>query len=468
MTDHQNRPSASDPATVRAWLEVNDVFSVRVESISVDGWLFGKQVSVAKFLASIETGIPTADIAVAFDLGGTPQLGWWNDWRADIGDVVHRPDLDSLVLLPGFDRMAAVMADFCELSGTPIPIDPRATVRRLVDHLAQLGYEAKMALEIEAYVFEEDLATAAAGGFSGLTPLGGSRELGYAVTRSKALTTYLQTVAERAAAMGIDWEAWSDEIGPGQVEFNIAPADPLTAADSTIRVKTIMREVAHDLGHCVTFMSKPLELYGNGLHVNHSLTAAGEPVFYDPAASDGRSPVMRNWLGGLMASMAATQSFVSPWPTSYRRLQELDGPPTTVTWGENNKTTAIRAITRTPKATRFEHRVPSGDANPYLAIAAVLAGGIRGLVDQLDPPQEHQGMAWVLPADANVEQLPKSMMTAVAALRNDTRFTEFMGTELVDHWVASRRWEWLMFHTTGGNPDTAVSNWELRRYFEWV
>lgn len=467
--DQSARPSGSDRASVETWLDDHDIFSIRVESVGVDGWVFGKHVSRSKFLGSLDSGLATADLAVGFDLGGQPYFGWSNDWSGEIGDVLHRPDLATLALVPGVDGTASVMADFGRLSGEPIPVDPRSNVRLLVDALAAHGYQARVAMEIEAYVFEEDLASARALGFTGLTPLGGPRPLGYAVTRSKALAAFMHEVARRVAAMGIEWEAWSDELGPGQIEFNLAPADPVTAADNTMRTKTILREVAEDLGHCVTFLSKPLDLYGSGLHVNHSLTADGAPVFPDESAADGRSQIMRHWLGGLMASVPATVSLVCPVPTSYRRFKEIDGPPTTVTWGENNKTTAIRSITRSPKVTRLEHRLPSGDANPYIAVAAILAGGIRGLEDRLDPPPEFDGMAWALPPDSGVEALPKSIMSAAEALRSDGRFTEILGTDFVDHWLGTRHWEWLMFHTDGGDPDSdGVSEWELRRYFDWI
>lgn len=451
---------------LRAWLQANEVFSVRVESVGVDGWLMGKYVSPAKLVAAADSGIPTADLIFAFDLGATPILGWWDDWRGEIGDVAHAPDLDTLVVAR--TGMASVMADLVLLSGDPVPVDPRANLRRLVEHLRGLGYEARVAAEIEAYVYAESLDEARARGFADLTPLGDRSRLGYAVGRSEPMIAYMDAVARRVVALGIDWEAWSNEVGPGQVELNVAASDPLHMADSVVRIKTVMREVAAEMGHCVTFMSKPLDDYANGLHLNHSLLRDGEPVFLDETAPDRRSPVMHRWLGGLMASMAASMSFFSPTPTSYRRLKEADGPPTTISWGENNKTTGIRTITRSPKSTRIEHRVPASDANVHYAIAAVLAGGIRGIEDELAPPPGFTRMAWNLPADAGVEPLPRTITKAADALEADVRFAELMGPEVVRHWLGTRRWEWLMFHTTGGDPDAPTGPWERQRYFEWV
>lgn len=450
---------------VGAWLSANAIDTVRVESIAIDGWLFGKQTSTAKFLAGLG-GIPTADYALGVDLDGTPMFGWWDEWRGELGDIVHVPDLDTLAASarPG---TATVLADVHQLTGEPVPIDPRSALRRLVARLDDLGFTSKLAVELEAYVFAESLDEARSRDFADLTPLGGPTHLGYATDRPGALLDYMDAVVARVRGLGIEWEGWLCEYGAGQIEFNVAPADPLGTADSIMRVKSVMREVADELGRCVTFMSKPIVGYANGLHINHSLQREGSPAFLDADGVDGRSDTMRHWLGGLMASMPASMSFFAPCITSYRRL-EIDGPPLNVTWGENNKTTAIRTVTRTPKVTRLEHRVPSGDANPYLAIAAVLAGGIRGLEDQLDPPPEFHGMAWGAPRSADVEPLPDTITRAAEALRRDERFGEIMGPELVRHWIETRRWEWLMFHTTGGDPDSFTGPWELHRYFERV
>ena len=455
---------------VEAWLEENAVFSVRIESVHLDGWIFGKHVSRSKFLAALDQGIATADIVVGFDLGGSPQTGWWDTWRTNqLGDALHRVDLSSLVMVPGVEGMAACMADYYQLSGEPVPIDPRSNLKRLEARLKGLGFQARVACELEAFVFEESIATARTKGFENLTPLGGPTAVGYGVNRSVELVEFLHGVARRVDALGVPWEAWSDELSPGQIEFNVAPTAPVVAADHIVRIKTAMREVADEQGRSVTFMPvQHRDHEGSGLHINHSLSARGQPVFLDQAAPDNRSEVMVQWLGGLMASVPAAMSFCSPTPTAYRRLKEAQGPPTTVTWGENNKSAAVRSITRDAKTTRLECRFPSSDANAYLAIGAVLAGGIRGLEDELEPPEEFVHMAWALPPSAKVEQLPSSITRAAEALRLDHRFAEVMGVELVNHWTETRRWEWLMFHTDGGDPDAWLSDWERRRYFEWV
>jgi glutamine synthetase len=159
-------------------------------------------------------------------------------------------------------------------------------------------------------------------------------------------------------------------------------------------------------------------------------------------------------------------SFLAPNPNSYRRQVELTGPPMTVTWGEDNKSAALRTVVREPGSARIEHRVPSCDCNIYAALAVTLAGGLIGMADELEPPPEYPDMAWLLPPDA-APRLPDSLTKAAAALEADDRLAEALGRDVVDYWLGSRRWEWVAFNTRGGDPDE-VSDYELRRYFEQV
>ena len=221
-----------------------------------------------------------------------------------------------------------------------------------------------------------------------------------------------------------------------------------------------------DQGHVVTFMAKPSAEYGNGLHVHHSLTRDGEPAFYAP---DGAmSDASRAWIGGLMATMPAATSLLCPTVNSYRRMVGFAAAPTVASWGEDTKSAALRVLSRSPGAARIEHRVAGGDANPYLVLAAVLAGGIAGIEHEITPPDPIAVTGWGLPAEG-WPHLPTSISRATAALAADARFRSVLGDEFAQFWINTRRWEWLMFHTTGGDPEaTAVTPWELDRYFELV
>lgn len=437
--------------------------AVRLEATNHEGSLLGKNVSPAKFEGGKEVGFAFADILFAIDLNNEIVLGdAFPEWRGNLYDIQMIPDLATLVeWKPGLD---SVIGDYWLKDGTPVPICPRNLVKRLVARLADHGYDVTVAVEIEATLFEESVHEARARGYRDLTPLGGSTGATYHLARSSDWIAYMEAVVERLDQVGITWEAWTDEAAPGQTELNLAPTDPVRLADGWARTRQVMREVAFEQGHTVSFMAKPTAGFGQGAHINISLQRDGVNQFF---AEDGPSELMRHSVAGLLETMAGATSIVMPQITSYRRLVDLTGPPTTITWGVNNKTAAVRAITGHPKYSRLEYRLPGSDVNPYLALAGVLAGVLAGIEKRIEPPAEVTDMAWCLPPDSGVERIPDTMSKAGAALAADPLLREYLGDEFVDFWVASRRWEWMEFHTKGGDPFAELSEWESTRYFEF-
>ncbi|GAB7006436.1 glutamine synthetase family protein [Nocardioides sp. AN3] len=437
--------------------------AVRLEATNHEGSLLGKTVSPEKFEAGMKSGFAFADILFAIDLNNEIVLGdAFPDWRGNLYDIQMVPDLSTLVeWKPGLD---SVIGDYWLKDGTPVPICPRNLVRRLVDRLDALGYTATVAVEVEATLFEESIEEARSRGYQDLTPLGGSTGSTYHLARSTDWVEYMEAVVARLDRLGITWEAWTDEAAPGQTELNLAPTGPVRLCDNWVRTRQVMREVAFERGHTVSFMAKPTAGYGQGAHVNLSLQCDGVNQFF---AEDGPSLLMRHAVGGLMATMAGNTSIAFPQITSYRRLVDLSGPPTTISWGVNNKTAAVRAITGHPRYSRLEYRLPGADVNPYLALAGVLAGVLAGLERRIEPPAEVMDMAWCLPEGDGVPRIPDTMSKASAALAADPLLREYLGDEFVDFWVASRRWEWMEFHTKGGDPFAELSAWESQRYFEF-
>jgi len=452
-----------------AWLDEHGIGMVRVEATSLEGPLLGKHVSRAKFDHAVPEGLCLADFALAMDVAGTPQLGWWADWRQDaLGDMYLRPDLSTLVVVPEERGMAACLGDFTDVHGAAIPVCPRTVLRRQVDALTAQNFEARCAFELEFFLVNERIDEARARRFAGLTPLGGrDPKMAYLTQRTPEFLPLMREVTERLDAMGIPWEAFNDEAAPGQFELNLAPADPVTAADRTVRAKRVLRDVAFAHGRSVTFMAKPFaDLYGSGLHVHTSLWREGEPMF--ASQPDGsHSDTLRHWVGGSMATVSGATSMLLPTINSFRRQVDFAAAPTTPTWGEENKGAALRTITRGTASARMEHRVASADANPYLVLAAVLAGGVAGLEERIEPPDAIHDLPWGLPTDR--PRLPRSIRAAAEALAGDEHLCKRLGDTFVEHWVEGRKWEWLMFHTSGGDPEASgTTPWELSRYFEWV
>ena len=457
------------PSDVSRWLDEHEIEIVQLVGTGLDGLLLGKHVSRAKFEHCVPEGVCLTDFVFSFDLGGTPQLGWWAGWRRDaLGDIYLRPDPSTLVAVPGEHGVATCLGDFTGIDGVGLPVCPRTLLRQQQAALTERGLEARCAFELEFMVFEGSLPAARQCSFRGLTPLGGAAaKPGYVMQRSAETLPFIRAVTERLAALGVPWEAVTDEAAPGQLELNLAPADPLTAADWAMRAKHVLRTVALEQDRCVTFMAKPFQElpYGSGLHVHLSLAQHGAPAFVDEHGVP--STTLRHWVGGYLATIDGATSVLTPTINSFRRQVDFAAAPTTPTWGEDNKGAAIRTITRARSLARVEHRVAASDANPYLVLATLLAGGLAGLEHELEPDEPVVGLPWGLPTDR--PRLPQSITTAAAALDEDKLLRAALGDDFVHHWVESRKWEWLMFHTGGGDPDaTGTTDWELARYFEWV
>jgi glutamine synthetase len=449
---------------IEQWLSDNGITSVQIQATNHDGTFVGKTLSQDKFLSGIDNGFAFADVVLGNDLGNFPTLGFaFPSWRGELEDIFLRVDLGTLcVWRPG---VAAVIGDFWTKDGEPVSVCPRNLLRKVAARAADLGYGIKAAVEIEATVFEESVQEARAKGFQALTPLGGTAGSAYVLSKSADWREYLEAVEARLRSIGIAWEAWNDEAAAGQIEVNVAVGDIVGVADRWARTRQVMREVAYELGRSVTFMAKWSGAWGQASHLNVSLTKDGDNAFYSP---EGPSEVMSHFIGGVMQAMPGTASLALPFITSYRRIVQLEGPPTTITWGHDNKTTAVRAISGHPAYSRIEYRLPGSDANVYLVAAAVAGAGIFGVTNKVEPPEPFVGMAWTLPP-GSVEAIPNTITQAAAALEADKVIPEMLGEEFVNYWLGTRRWEWLAFHTMGGgDPDSDLTAWEFTRYFELV
>jgi glutamine synthetase len=447
---------------------LDGITAVRTEGVGIDGVVLGKHLSRAKFERSLPLGPAVSDIMFIFDLRAQPQVAWWDDWRQyALGDIHQRPDLATLVRIghrPGF---AACIVDHVDVNGESLPVCPRSTLKRVVERLSSHGLSARAAMEIEGMVFVESYDEARAKNYRELTPLGIPQALGYLTHDAYRMHTFMDEVVRRLDGMGIAWDAWVAEGAPGQFEINFPAADPVSAADAAARARAVCKETAIDPGHSVTFMAKPTEGYGSGGHIHHSLTRDGSPAFYDASAPECRSQLMRHWIGGLMATMPAAHSFLTPTINSYRRMVDFQAAPNVVSWAEENKSTALRVVSRSEGLARVEHRVGAADLNPYLALAAILAGGIVGIEQAIEPPPEMRIIAWGLPE--TFPHLPKSISASADALEADKALVDVIGSVMCSHWVNTRRWEWMNFHTTGGDAEaTSVTDWELQSYFELI
>ena len=466
-----NPSTAPTPETLHEWLEANNIHTVRTEGMALDGWVMGKQLAARTFAKKFPDVAALTDMAFAFDLAGTPQLGWWADWRMRaLGDISQRADLSTLVVLPDRPGVASVIIEAVSLDGTPVPVCGRGLLRKMVARLAEHGFTAKASFELEFFAYMDSFPQARAKKFRDLTPMTASpSDLGYMTINEHVMAPFMTEVCRRLEKLGVPWEAWNDEAAPGQIELNFDPADPISAADYVHRAKQVLREVAWDMGHSVTFMAKPGERYGSGMHAHHSLWRDGEPMFFDATATDNRSALMKQWIAGQIGSVAGATSLMAPTINSYRRMVGFAAAPTHIAWGEQDKSAAIRTVTGTAKSTRVEYRNPAADVNPYISMATMLASGMVGLEHSPELIPESAVMAWGLPPGHGPTPLPNSIMKAATALEADHLLCDMLGRDFCDYWIQSRKWEWLMYQTGGGDPVAKVTtDFELNRYFDVV
>ena len=439
---------------------------VRTHATNLEGVAIGKYLNRPKFLKSLPAGHGIADMALGMDLAGLPHLTFWHEFRSTVlGDIMLRPDLETIVSDGRDPDLGHCICDFVSIHGDEISLCPRTLLRNVTEKVATAGYSVKATFELEFFVFNTSFADARRKGHKNLESIGASELLNiYSLRNAYHAKPLMDEVTKRLTWQGFEWECWSDEGGIGQVELNFPPRDPVKAADAIARARQIIYETAVDLDMSVTFMAQPGQIYSSGLHIHHSLQKDGEPAFYK---SGGRADILQHWIGGIVETMPGATSLLCPTINSYRRLAEFAAPPVTATWGEENKSAALRLITHSPSLARIEHRLASSDANPYLALAVILAGGLAGLEKSIEPPEELQYLGWGLPDD--FERLPRTIMKAADELKADQHLADILGQDVIDYWINTRKLEWLSFHTEGGDPASKVPTpWEYQRYFEMV
>ena len=454
---------------LESWLDRHHVDVIRTQATNLEGVAVGKYCNRRKFTKTLAHGQAISDMSLAMDLAGTLHLTLWHDFRhKTLGDIALKPDLDTLIPDGNDPNLGHCICDFVQVDGTPINLCPRTNLKRLVKEIADMGYDVKATCELEFYLFNDSFNDARRKKYQNLEAVGASKlKTIYYLRNAYHAKTFMDEVTKRLDWYGIDWEGWNDENGVGQVELNLNPSDPVTIADTTVRTKQVIYEVAVDFDMSVTFMAHPIPGFSSGVHMHHSLTKNGEAVFYDADKPDNYSDLLRHWIGGMIMTMPGAVSYLCPTINSYRRLTEFAAPPLTATWGEENKSCALRLISRSAGLTRVEHRLGAGDLNPYLGLAVILAGGIAGVRHQITPPDEFSHIAWGLPE--SFKRLPRTITTAAEALGNDTYLKEILGEREVEYWIKTRKMEWLSFHTEGGDPDARQPTpWEYARYFEIV
>jgi glutamine synthetase len=428
------------------------IHTVEVGTPDTYGHLRGKRVPAARFMSSVALGgVNIADAIYVFDIQceivDSPLI------NMDTGflDMHLTPDLSTFRLLPHRPGYAIVLADSYDEHGQPHALSPRDVLARQVARVAGLGFQPLAATELECYVCTPHWQ-----------PI--QNHVQYSsLTDALALETMVADMRHALLGAGIPLESSNPEYGPGQLEINVGPTDPLTTADNTVLFKSIVKQVAVQHGARVTFMPKPLTgQSGSGMHIHTSLSVDGLNRF---GAHDDGAPtdVMATWTAGLLAHARAMQLVGIPTPNGYRRVRPYTFAPTHVHWGHDNRTVLARLTTNDGPANRIEFRSAGADANPYLAIAAVLAAGCDGIENGLSLPPIARGDMYTAPGDSPV--LPVSMAEARTAF-DGSELATMLGADFSRNFaVLAANEDALAAEPMSGDVDV-VTDWERARYLE--
>lgn len=425
----------------------------------MQGRLVGKRVVARHFLDHCrEHGTHVCIYLLGTDMEMSTPAGYaLMNWETGYGDYLNKPDWSTLRVVPWLEKTALVLGDVVdEATGDLIPVAPRTILKRQIEHAEALGLRPMMASELEFYLLRETYEEAAAKGFVDLHPRGWFNEDYHLLQATKAEPLYRQ-FRNLMTAAGIPIEFSKGEAAAGQHEINIHYADALESADRAVIYKHGAKEIAVQNNCAVTFMAKPYQEWtGCSSHIHVSLwDRDGKQNRF--AAGDGRqmSDTMRWFLGGLIAGARELSLLVASTINAYKRYALASWAPINIVWARDNRTCAFRVV-GTGSSLRIENRLPGGDANAYLAYAAVLAAGLHGIEQRIEPPPEYRGNGY---AATDCERMPQAMYEAIAAFGASDLARAAFGDLVVDHYLNMARVEQQAY-------DAMVSDWERRRYLE--
>jgi glutamine synthetase len=448
-------------ADVLEQLRAGELDTVIVGGCDTNGVFRAKWVTAEKFLRRLESGFELSEYVWGLDIADEAQPpppgleDVWPWWAKGFGDIDAVADLATLRRVPWLERTALALCDYRYIDGRDYDFAPRSVLRRVVERYERLGLEPRLAAEYEFIVFRETEESALAKGFRNLEPLS-ARAMPYGALQGARDSSLIGPIADALRALGVPVDTWNPEGAPGQYELNIAHAGALEAADQAFLFKHAVKELCALQGCTATFMPKlAAGEFGSSLHVHQSLWRHGAPAFYSEDDPDHFSPLLRHFIAGQLQTLVPFTPIWLPTPASYKRLGPYSAAGTTASWGGDNKTLSLRALSSRPAYARVEHRIAGADANVYLAFAAMLAGGLYGIEHELEPPAATTGDAY---ADPTLAQVPRTLHDALPAFEASAVAAEYLGTSFVPRYAATRRWE-------VEQAQIDITDWELRRYF---
>ena len=444
--------------TLKQQVADGTVDTVLVCLVDMQGRLMGKRFHARNFIDSAWQETHCCNYLLATDLEmATPEGYAATSWAKGYGDYVMKPDLETLRPVPWLEGTVMVLCDILDHHDhAPVPHSPRQVLKTQIARAEALGLTPMMATELEFFLFEQSYDEIRKSGYRALVPISGHNE-DYSILQTTREEGVMRPLRNALFAAGIPVENTKGEAETGQEELNIRYADALACADHHTIAKHAVKEIAWAQGHAASFLAKwNAAKVGSASHVHLSLWRGSDPAFYEAGADHGMSDLMRAFCAGMIAYAPEYTYFLAPYVNSYKRFMKGTFAPTKTVWSVDNRTAGFRLCGADTRAVRMECRIGGSDLNPYLAQAALIAAGLKGIEDGLELAPPTRGDVY---EDAQAGEIPASLRQATETLRGSAMLRAAMGDAVIDHYTRCAEWELEEF-------DRVVTDWEIARGFE--
>ena len=431
------------------------VDTVVVAFTDMQGRLQGKRLHAPYFLdVVLDQGVEGCNYLLGVDVDMNTVDGYaMTSWDKGYGDMEFVLDYSTIRKLPHLPATVMIQCDLAWGDHQPVDPSPRQILKNQIARAAEAGYVALAGTELEFIMFDDTYEHAWSAGYKNLTP-SNQYNVDYSIVGTTRVEPVLRDIRNTMYAAGMNVEGAKGECNFGQHEIGFLYDEVLVTADNHAVYKTAAKEIASAHGKAITFMAKFNEREGNSCHIHLSLRGSdGGTVFWDDDTG-ARTPLYDHFIAGVLATMTDFTLLYAPNVNSYKRFADGSFAPTAVAWGLDNRTCAVRLVGHGASA-RMENRLPGGDVNPYLALAAMLAGGLHGIEHELELEPETEGNAY----HSGKQQVPRTLRDARDAFASSEIARKVLGDEVVDHYTNMADVELTAF-------GAAVTDWELRRGFE--
>jgi glutamine synthetase len=444
-------------------IETGEIETIVTVFSDLYGRLLGKRITGDFFLEHIaESGMHACNYLFTVDMEMEIISGYkFASWDLGYGDFKCVPDLGTLRKATWLEKSALVICDICNDENSPTSIAPRSMLKHQINVAAEMGFLPQGASELEYFIFNESYSDARSKHYQALKTFSAYIE-DYHILQGTREEVLNAAARKHLSLSGVPVEFSKGEWGPGQHEINIRYADMLTMADRHTIYKQCLKELSDQLGLSITFMAKfDHNLAGSGCHVHVSLWEPnGERSLFAGDQQIGLvqgSNIFRWFLGGCIAHVPDVMPFYAPTVNSYKRYQAGSWAPTRLSWSYDNRTAGFRVVGH-DQSLRIECRIPGADVNPYLLYAALLASGLDGIHNHIEPPEIFTGDVY---SAENLQQVPLSLREAITGFKQSDFARKAFGDEVINHYVHFFETEQALF-------DKAVTDWERKRYFEQI